>query len=575
MYLTFTVLPTVYFTERRYIRLNGECGLHIMNIAACAAGAACAAALVTGIAGVAPGLTDGLDLDASFFIPRAALTAQEIRNADGTVSCDPGLVCETTTSAPAEDPATVYVLPEPTGDAKKDFKTLQAAIDDKRYAVIDGAKGSDRQVYTIDGMLEVTRTLKIRNLELHQQDHDTVVRTIYAAGGIVPITLALENIKIERGPSGSEATGSVSDSAGIWTTGVTPQFKNIEIYGGGKGDGVLIVNADGGYLTDVYVHDITWTPYQQDQDDSGFWEKYTLSTLQKSGNWNGFTIHDYDGHGFVSKRIEEQVNGIVLDNVNNIAVTRPRVERLQTRFSDGQVYPYQTDGLTIVSGNNISIQGANISHVAEGIDVPGFPARAITISNSNVSDAPIFCFKTRGSYDARSVSLAEGSQHVTVTGSTATRCGMAAFSVAGGAEAWLQDTQAIDTGLGPDGTATPGIGTVAAYRFFKSSTLPNLDASSAVMGMHIRNAKVSNPNSRYMSAAFHSENSPSDRRTYAGVRDYDISNPTKPDVKVSTNFTEVVNTPAPAPTTTATATATATADTSGDQPAATPAETPG
>lgn len=331
----------------------------------------------------------------------------------------------------------------------------------------------------------------------------------------------------------------MSDSAAIWTTDVTPEFRNIEITGGGKGNGVLVVNATGGFLTDIYVHDMTWAPYAEDQADPEFWNNYKLATLQKKGDWNGFTITDFDGRGLVKKRVEEQLYGIVVGNVTNLDIIRPRIERLLTKFSDGQLYPYQSDGITVTSGNNIRIIDAKVSQVAEGIDVPGFPANAIDISGAQVSDAPLFCFKTRGSYDSRTVAVKDEDAHVTVRNATAKRCGMAAYSVGGGAQAWLEDTQAIDTGLGPGGTASPGIGTVAAYRFFRSTSLPTVAAGSALMGMHITGATVSNPNSTVMQTAFHSENDPKDRRTYAQASNYALNNPSKTNVEVAKNFTLV------------------------------------
>lgn len=518
-----------------------------MNIGVCAAALSCSAALAATLAGTQVASNEQATSPSQdiFGTPVELLlpgqTPEAVQAALDIARCETidFLDCHKAPLAATETAGQVYALPAPTGDPAKDLAMLQAAVKNKTYAIIDGSAAGKRQVYTINGMLEINRTLTLRNVEIKQLDNDKVVRTIYAAGGGTPITLRLENIKIERGPAGSEATGSVSDSAGIWTTDVTPEFRNIEITGGGKGDGILVVNATGGYLTDIYVHDITWTPYAEDQADPEFWNNYKLATLQKKGDWNGFTITDFDGRSLAKKRVEEQIYGIVVGNVTNLDIIRPRVERLLTRFSDGQLYPYQSDGITVNSGNNIRIIDAKISQVAEGIDVPGFPANAIEISNASVSDAPLFCFKTRGSYDSRTVSVKDEDAHVTVSGSTATRCGMAAYSIGAGAQAWLQDTQAIDTGLGPGGTASPGIGTVAAYRFFKSASLPTLAAGSSTMGVHISNATVTNPNSKAMSTAFHSENDPKDRRTFAMASNYALNNPSRTNVEIARNFTVV------------------------------------
>lgn len=517
-----------------------------MNIAACASALACSAALAAGIANqatttdtAAQGGTETFSTPVELLAPGQTATTDSAATTAPACASVEFLDCHKAPLAETATSGEVFVVPAPTGDPIKDLKVLQAAVKDSKYSVIDGANGSKRQIYTINGMLEINRSLTIRNLEFKQLDNDKVVRTIYAAGGGTPITLRLENIKIERGPKDSEANGSVSDSAGIWTTNTTPQFQNIEVYGGGKGDGIIVVNADGGYMTDVYVHDMTWTPYVEDQADETFWKSFTLATLQQKKDWNAFTIQDFDGKTLVKKRVEEQLYGIVLGNVTGIKLTRPRVERLMTRFSDGMVYPYQSDGITVTSGNDIQIIDAKISHVAEGIDVPGSPVNLIDISGTEITDAPLFCFKTRGSYDTKAVALKDDVTHVTIRNSVARRCGMAAYLVAAGAEAWLQDTQAIDTGLGPDGAASPGIGTVAAYRFVSSSALPTLSAATPTMGMHIQGATISNPNSGYMVAAFHSENSASDKRTYSSVKGYTLDNPTQPQVKVATNFTVV------------------------------------
>lgn len=547
----------VYFTDPEYIAINSVVLGVAMNIAACGGALACTAALAAGVAGSAPNPKQVRLLDAQAFSApvtiMAPLASQGalIAAAGGTAPIL-GAPSAASAAAPASTlpSLSVYALPAPTGDPVKDLATLQAAVKNTRFDTIDGAAGGKRQVYTINGMLEIDRSLTIRNLEIKQLDADYVVRTIYAAGGGVPITLRLDNLKIERGPADSHSSGSVSDSAAIWTTNVKPEFSNVEVYGGGKGHGVHIINAVGGHLSDVYVHDITWTPYPIDFSNAAFWGEYKLSTLQKQNNWNAFTIHDFDGKALKQRRVEEQVNGIVLDNVVGMKVVRPRIERLMTRFSDGQLYPYQSDGISIVSGNDILIQDAKISHVAEGIDVPGFPARSIEIAGAVVSDAPLFCFKTRGSYDSRPFTRISEAVHVTVRNSIGRRCGMAAFSVAAGAEAYIEDTQAIDTGLGPDGQGTPGIGGVAAYRFFRSSALPVLEGQTATIGLHIKNATISNPVSKYMETVFHSENNPADKRTYAAARNFTVSNPTDAAVTLSTNFTVVENATTPVQTAT-------------------------
>ena len=518
-----------------------------MNLAACAGAVACTAL----VAAAASGSTSSTGTDAGIVGDVSTLNAPAtLSSSTDPAAAAAAVLCGSSSTAPscnviAPDAPTdkVFYLPAPTGDQAKDFATLMAAIKDTRYDTIDGASNGQRLSYTINGMLEINRSLTIRNLELHQTNTSYVVRTIYAAGGGTPITLKLENIKIERGPANSYATGSVSDSAGIWTTNVTPQFSNIEVYGGGKGEGLEIVNATGGYLNDVYVHDITWQPYLADQNDPTFWPTFTLATLKAQNNWNYFQILDYNGQALARTRIEEQANGIILNGDTNLTVLRPRISKIQVMFSDGQLYPYQSDGITVVAGNGIAIQNGIIDHVAEGIDMPGFPNEAIDVSGTSISDAPLFCFKTRGSYDNRNFSIAADSTNVvTVRGSTGSRCGIAAFYSAAGATAWFENTTAVDTGLGPDGSAAPGIGSVAAYRFENSSTLPTLDPASAPIGMHILNATVSNPNSTVMQSVFNSENNPNDPRTYAMVQAYTVSNPSAPKVTLSANFTSVKNT---------------------------------
>ena len=507
-----------------------------MNLTACAAGVACAAAVAVGVTGSTPDLSsaNASTLTTSAQADYAAPAAQ-------SPNCDPATTANCDPSFPAS--VNIYYLPPPSGDPKQDFAALQAAINNTQYDTIDGSVGGSQggahQVYNIDGMLEVSRTMTIRNLDINQMHNDYVVRTIYADGRGSPLTLRLENMKIVMGPTGSEASGSVSDSAGVWVTGITPEFKNLELSGGGHGQGLYIVNTTGGYITDVYVHDITWEPYPIDANDQTFWSNYKLSTLQAAGSWNAFTIHDYNGQTLATTRIVEQANGMVLNNVTSLRVVRPHVERIMTKFSDGQLYPYQSDGITVVSASNLSIQGATITHVAEGIDAPGFPASSIEITGAVVSDVPVFCFKSRGSYDQRNYSLPANSPHMTVRNSTGMRCGMAAFMAAAGSESWFQDTVAVDTGLGPDGTANPGIGNVAAYRFFQSSNLPQLDSASQPLGMHLMNPTVANPRSQYMQTAFSSENDPSDKRTQAMAKNYAIMNPTAPNVNVATNFTTV------------------------------------
>lgn len=444
--------------------------------------------------------------------------------------------------------ATTYRVPDPTGDPVKDLATLQAAVNNPLYKVIDGAKaGSGRQQYTINGMLRLNRDITIKNLDLNQNDTDYVVRTIFATGTTAPLKISLINMKIKRGPEGSEATGSISDSGTIWLSNVIPTIDNIEMYGGGKGRGIFIHKATKGSIVNARIHDITWKPYPVDQANTALWRNFTLAGIQSTGNWNSFVTHDYKGSaGLVPGRIEEQVYGIVLQEVSNFTITNPRIDRLLVQFSDGMKYPYQTDGITVVSGDNITVTGAKISNVAEGFDIPGFPPKNIQITDAAVSDSPLFCYKIRGAYESSRFLMSQKVKSPTLRNTVGTRCGMAAYVMNTGGNAWLFDTKAVDTGVGPGGSAAPQIykgkpiANISAYRVMQGSALPILEQGSQSMGMRIINAASTVTGTSYLAGIFHSEASAASPATRNVVSEYTVTGSAS--AQVFTNFATIPET---------------------------------
>lgn len=204
------------------------------------------------------------------------------------------------------------------------------------------------------------------------------------------IRVNLERVTIDRGshPEG----GSRTESAGIWLVGADRvDFRDVVITGHGKGFGLSLLQSQNITLTNLNLHDLTWSPYRGDTLPS-------VAEMAKIG-WNKVPIREVqigpDGGRFRAVRVQEQLTCVYLAGVQNVVIRNIDIRQCTARLN-GNSLPWQTDGLTVGGGSaNIAIHGAKVDTVWEGIDIVGGggAVRHLLIDDLSVSNAFAFGLK--------------------------------------------------------------------------------------------------------------------------------------------------------------------------------------
>jgi hypothetical protein len=220
-----------------------------------------------------------------------------------------------------------------------------------------------------------------------------------------PLQINLERVKVDRGSDPRQ--GSRSDSAGIWLDGADRvDMRDVEITGNGKGYGLLITNARNVTVTNLWIHDLVWAPYDGDRPLS-------YAAVSARG-WNSVPIHEFREKGrdrtvaakFYGVRIQEQLTCAYFASVSHVRIENARIERCLARFDEGDI-PWQTDGLDIGrSSSDVLIDRARIDLTWEGVDVAagGRGIDRLTIKNLTVLNAFAFGLKMGDQLRGASVS---------------------------------------------------------------------------------------------------------------------------------------------------------------------------
>lgn len=343
------------------------------------------------------------------------------------------LACRAPTQAPPSDlpqpftPAETRTLKSfgAAGDGQRDdTAALQRALEQSDRYCLDGQGAS----YRVVGTLRASNDLCLRNATLRQamvptdtsglisrrcpatQDTEAVidcgdaaiprerldevgrsisVRTLLIRGADEgrKLRVFLDRVTVDRGryPQG----GSRTDSAGIWLDGAEQvDFRGVEIYGAGKGFGLIITRSSNVTLDDLFVHDLIWAPYEGDA-------KLNEAEVATIG-WNAVPIREYRNWGgqagkpkFYGVRVQEQLTCVGLFDVVRVRIRNARIARCMARF-EGRYLPWQTDGLGIGgSSRDILIANSSIDSTWEGVDVVGggtgidnLTIDGLTVSNS-------------------------------------------------------------------------------------------------------------------------------------------------------------------------------------------------
>ncbi|HMV20326.1 MAG TPA: hypothetical protein PKL28_03190 [Rhodocyclaceae bacterium] len=334
-----------------------------------------------------------------------------------------------------------------------DTREIQAAIGQlPPGATLDG----EGRAYRIRGSIRIFRSLTLRDATFIQGSPPDGTegrvndRTLFVRGESgKPVTVVFENLKVDRGVSATQ--GSPSDSAGIWIDGaVDSRLTNVEVTGNGRGSGVQLTDVVNMELRNLWIHDMTWAPCVAQT------EGIPLEAIRTA--WNSYAVismKDCFNPASHRIRIQEPLTGMKILRSRAIRIIAPVIERLRARLADGRELAWQTDGITVGSDalddsgraipSRISISGARISDVWEGIDLTGHPLSQVEISDAEVSDIHAFGIK-----------MANGTTDVSIARSTVRRSGLAGFVVGGKNEAEgrydssrriaFDDCLAVDTG---------------------------------------------------------------------------------------------------------------------------------
>lgn len=360
--------------------------------------------------------------------------------------------------------ATEYVQAAPYTATLSDFGTRGDGISDDSDpirdafahipvgAVLDGENKS----YRVTGTFQIRRDLTMRNAAFLQQSPqgDTEgprsVRTLLIRGEpSQPIRVVLERVKVHRGDNPHQ--GSPGDAAGIWMDNVVDsRLSNVEITGNEPGVGLLLAEANNVEVHNIWVHDVTWAPCLAQVEDLP-WD-----VIRRA--WNSYHVVSMDDctvPGPARVRIQGPLSGLVVVRSRNVRIIDPVIERLYAHFADGRRLPWQTDSIGIGTGSvdssgeavpsDISIKGARISRVWEGIDIAGHPVRSVRITNATIDRINAFGIK-----------VANGAADVLISMARVENSGLAGFVISGKNleanlhpsthQVHIQDSQAINTG---------------------------------------------------------------------------------------------------------------------------------
>jgi hypothetical protein len=302
---------------------------------------------------------------------------------------------------------------------RDDTASVQAALAGSGAYCIDG----ERRRYRINGSLRATQDLCLRNATLIQsqppfdtrpyirgtcpvtestqalmdcgdrrlKSHEmaallraTGVRTLLIRPGDdnARIRVRLERVTVDRGrfPEG----GSRTDSAGIWLDGASrADFRDVEITGHGKGYGLFITRARNVTLSNLWIHDLVWSPYPGDAP--------LVKERVAAVGWNRVPIREFREATarFHGVRVQEQITCAYLADVQHVRIENLRINRCMARFAGGDL-PWQADGLTVGrNASDIVVSNATIDSTWEGMDVvaggagiDGLVVAGATITNS-------------------------------------------------------------------------------------------------------------------------------------------------------------------------------------------------
>lgn len=228
---------------------------------------------------------------------------------------------------------------------------------------------------------------------------------IRPAEGSSGIRVTLDHVRVDRGPNTD--SGSRADSAGIWLQGADrADLSSVEITGGGKGYGLMVLQSRNVTVDNLSIHDLVWSPYRGERP-------LTQARVAAAG-WNSLPIHEFREAGqdgvrtskFYGVRVQEQITCADFSQVQNLVIRNPHVLRCMARLADGEI-PWQADGLDIAqASSNVTVDGAVIDSTWDGMDIVANDGGLDGLTISNVRASNSFSYGLKLGYRLRNARIA-------------------------------------------------------------------------------------------------------------------------------------------------------------------------
>jgi hypothetical protein len=302
-----------------------------------------------------------------------------------------------------------------------------------------------------------------------------ILRTLAIRGAEgKPVKVRLEKIRIDRGRHPD--SGGRSDGAGIHLQHVSPaHLSDLVITGDGKGMGINLARCSNVKIERAHIHDMTWAPYAGD----AILEKLSAREIRDDFGWNVFPIYEFRSaqKRFVRVRVQEQLVGIFVGQCKDVEIRDSRIEGLQVKIG-GQMYPLQSDAITIGNTQGVVVRNTDMAKAWEGIDFTGQSGRDFLFENCTVTDTIGWAFK-----------LAHPKQNGKIVDCLAIRGGIAGFLVGAQSEnVELIRCRAIETAANGYWKHSDGHH-IMAMSGFRIQGEPNL---ATPRGIHLRDCLAVN-----------------------------------------------------------------------------------
>lgn len=244
--------------------------------------------------------------------------------------------------------------------------------------------------FTIAGDFVPPDGSTLLNLNLVQLDQTSSRRTLKKTSGY---GLRLRNVTIDRGPD--KTLGSMSDSAGVWVSGVADvDIDGLEITGNGPGSGIRLIGLTEMAVRNVWAHDMA----------------FACPTNPGS----------------------EQIVNVWIENCSKSRVISGiRTDRTYAHIGSDTPRCFQNDGITVSGCSDLVISDISGSDIGEGIDITG------GIGNKRIVVHGVNYLRP----DSFGIKLANSAQGCVITGFVVTEPGFSGAVISGPSVAGLPDIQ--------------------------------------------------------------------------------------------------------------------------------------